>query len=74
MSGDGRYATSSGSGSPFGSSVPTIRVTTIPRPAVRTNRTNKVRRINAWFVRSIMLATTLFALIDLSLLVFSARH
>ncbi|HLN41455.1 MAG TPA: hypothetical protein VK215_03320 [Acidimicrobiales bacterium] len=32
------------------------------------------RRITAWIVRSIMLATTAFAIVDLSLLVSSLRH
>jgi len=34
----------------------------------------KTRRVSAWIVRSVMLATTAFALLDLSLLVSSAHH
>jgi hypothetical protein len=37
-------------------------------------RTSNTRRINAWFVRSIMLATTVFAIVDLSLLISSVHH
>jgi len=32
------------------------------------------KRVTAWIVRSIMLATTVFAVLDLSLLVTSAHH
>ncbi len=32
------------------------------------------KRVTAWIVRSIMLATTVFAVLDLSLLVSSAHH
>ena len=34
----------------------------------------KPDEINAWFVRSIMLATTVFAIVDLSLLISSVHH
>jgi hypothetical protein len=49
----------------------TVRVTSMPRPVVRAQN---ARRINAWFVRSIMLATTVFAIVDLSLLISSLHH
>jgi hypothetical protein len=49
----------------------TVRVTSMPDRVVRTTNT---RRINAWFVRSIMLATTVFAIVDLSLLISSVHH
>ena len=49
----------------------TVRVTSMPAPVLRAN---KSRRISAWFVRSIMLATTIFAIIDLSLLISSVHH
>jgi hypothetical protein len=54
-----------------GSYAAKIRVTSMASPVVRINKT---RRINAWFVRTIMLATTVFAIVDLSLLVSSVHH
>ncbi len=62
-----------------GSHASSVRLVTVSggmrssRPAVGSTSTSG-KKLTAWIVRSIMLATVAFALLDLSLLLTSVRH
>jgi hypothetical protein len=50
------------------------RATARSRSGLRSARPARAKRVTAWIVRSIMVATAAFALLDLFLLTSSAHH
>jgi hypothetical protein len=70
----GSYGSSSGAGSP---QVRIVSPTGVRVPALSTPRRTAAKpgvSLTRWIVRSVMIATTAFALLDLFLLVSGGRH